>query len=509
MTSLRRVFTAWALVASACGGQEEQAVRPQDTLAVPGAGAAGLAPAAPRIVLLYATCSLNRDYTAAYDPAVTFTPHLAAFAAEAAVFGDHWTETGLSGTDFASILSGTQAERHGVYKHPRELAPEVELVFEAFARAGWETFHWAEHGMAAPKYGYSEGVLPKNRFRERLAADDRRLQRLLAALAREPERRALLATTFTLTHSPYPLEHLDELLRVHPEAARGLERAEIERLHALYAEHFVPLQTRHAETVATLGLDAAEVERLARVVELAYAAGVHHLDAELGAVLGLLAEQGLADETLVVFTADHGETLQRAHRLFPWTHSPELAPETLRPPLLVRGPGVQPGRITGVTRSIDVFPTVAGLAGVPLAPDVVQGVDLSAVLRGERALPPLTAHVHGTLRQWSFFTPDLIENVRVGKKEGPRYFRWRRGGDAWEFEVFEPDSQEPDRDRFDPDEPLHAAAAAELWAYRQRQIEAFRRFFPKEAQSKEEELGHLGEEELRALSALGYVESDH
>jgi arylsulfatase A-like enzyme len=505
MIPLRRAWCAWAFVAAGCG---EPAPPPEAEVAraavEPAEGAT-----APRIVLLYATCSLNRDYTAAYDPSVPFTPHLAALARESAVFEDHWTETGLSGTDFASILTGTHAERHGVYKHPRELAQGVELVFEAFARAGWETFHWAEHGMAAPKYGYSEGVAPKNRFRERMAADDRRLQRLLGALAREPERRALLATTFTLTHSPYSLETLDELLADHPERARGLARAEIERLHALYAEHFVPLQTRHAETLAALGLAPDEVERLAQVVELAYEASVHHLDRELGALLALLDEHDLADETLLVFTADHGETLQRAQRLFPWTHSPELAPETLRPPLVVRGPGVRAGRIRGVTRSIDLFPTVAGLAGVPVAPGTVQGVDLSAALRGTGELPALAAPVHGTLRQWSFFTPDLIENVRVGKKEGPFYFRWSRAGDAWEFEVLELASDEPDRDRFDPDDPLHAAAAAELWAYRQRQIEAFRRFFPKEAQSRAEELGHLGEEELRALSALGYIESDH
>jgi arylsulfatase A-like enzyme len=501
MSSLRGIWAVGALLAAACG--ETAAPAPADAPTTK-ARPEGVA---PRIVLLYATCSLNREHLTPYAPDVAFTPRLAAFGAEAAVLGDHWTEAGLSGTDFASILTGTHAERHGVYKHPRALEPEVELVFEAFARDGWETFYWCAHGMAAPKYGYAEGVPPKNQFRERLSADDRRLQRLLGALARAPERRAFLATTFTLTHSPYSLDGLDALLDDHPERARGLERAEIKRLHALYEKNYIRLQTQHEATLAELGLAPAEAERLAQVVELAYEAGVHHLDREFGAVLDLLAQHGLADETLVVFTADHGETLQRAHRLFPWTHSPELVPETLRPPCLLRGPGIVPGRIAGITRSIDLFPTLAGLARVPLAEGVVQGTDLSATLRGEAPLPPLTAHVHGTLRQWSFFTPDLIENARVAKKEGSLLCRWRLTDGAWEFEVFDLSSNDPERDRFDADDPVHAAAAADLLAYRQRQIEAFRRTNPKEAASKEEELERLGEEELRALSALGYIES--
>ena len=69
-------------------------------------------------------------------------------------------------------------------------------------------------------------------------------------------------------------------------------------------------------------------------------------------------ERGLRDESLVVFTADHGELLYRDNALFPWSHDFQLAPEVLRAPLLIRGPGVAPGRAEWVTRSIDLYPTI-------------------------------------------------------------------------------------------------------------------------------------------------------
>ena len=74
-----------------------------------------------------------------------------------------------------------------------------------------------------------------------------------------------------------------------------------------------------------------------------------------------------------------------------WTHGFILSADDIVVPLIVRGPGVPPRRIDAVTRSIDVFPTIAGLAGLPLPPGSVQGTDLSAALRGTAPMPPLLA----------------------------------------------------------------------------------------------------------------------
>jgi hypothetical protein len=90
-------------------------------------------PPKPRLIVLYATCTVNKDFLAPYSDGIDFTPNFARFGHEAAVFTSHQTEAGISGPAFASIYSGAQADRHGVFKHPKKLNDDLYLIFEAFA----------------------------------------------------------------------------------------------------------------------------------------------------------------------------------------------------------------------------------------------------------------------------------------------------------------------------------------------------------------------------------------
>lgn len=76
----------------------------------------------PRLVLLYATCSLNKDFLSPYDPAVRYTPSLEHFGRDAIIFDRHQTESGQSGTAFASLFSASQAPLHGIYERPSRLS---------------------------------------------------------------------------------------------------------------------------------------------------------------------------------------------------------------------------------------------------------------------------------------------------------------------------------------------------------------------------------------------------
>ena len=118
----------------------------------------------PRLVLLYLTCTLNKHYLSPYNPAVTYTPQLEAFSRRGVVFRRHQTEAGLSGVAFASILTGTQAARHGVFSHPGRLSDSAHLVTEAFAAEGFDTYFWADHEMASPALNYAQGVVAENVF---------------------------------------------------------------------------------------------------------------------------------------------------------------------------------------------------------------------------------------------------------------------------------------------------------------------------------------------------------
>lgn len=137
----------------------------------------------------------------------------------------------------------------------------------------------------------------------------------------------------------------------------------------------------------------------ARRARAAYYALCSFVDAHVGRVLAALTESGVEDQTLVVYTSDHGEMLGD-HEL--WWKSAMYEPSA-GVPLLMRGPGVMPNAIVDAPVSLlDVTATIADAVGLP-KPSHWRGQSLLPALRGERPLPADRAvfseyHGHGVSR---------------------------------------------------------------------------------------------------------------
>jgi arylsulfatase A-like enzyme len=116
---------------------------------------------------------------------------------------------------------------------------------------------------------------------------------------------------------------------------------------------------------------------------------VEDLDRSTGAVLAALERLGLATQTLVVVTSDNGADYEGSPGGLRGRKQ-ETYEGGMRVPLLVRWPGrVSSGVVSeAMAMNIDLFPTLLGLAGLPLPPDrVIDGVDLTAVWRSGAASP--------------------------------------------------------------------------------------------------------------------------
>lgn len=116
-----------------------------------------------------------------------------------------------------------------------------------------------------------------------------------------------------------------------------------------------------------------------------YYAHITATDAALGRILSALAESGLEENTIVVFTSDHGDMLfSHAHgwKAKPWRESVGI-------PLLVRYPGQVPANRTSDAPIglVDMMPTLLGFVGAPI-PDGVEGIDLTALMRGDESAAP-------------------------------------------------------------------------------------------------------------------------
>lgn len=106
-----------------------------------------------------------------------------------------------------------------------------------------------------------------------------------------------------------------------------------------------------------------------------YYASVTYMDAQVGKVLQTLEEEGLEDNTIVIFTSDHGFLLGE-HRF--WMKV-SLLEESVRVPLIIKIPGQEPAVSHSLVELLDLYPTIAELAGLDYS-EHLQGKSLVPVM---------------------------------------------------------------------------------------------------------------------------------
>ena len=106
---------------------------------------------------------------------------------------------------------------------------------------------------------------------------------------------------------------------------------------------------------------------------------ISHMDAAIGRVLAALADNGLAENTVVVYTADHGLAVGR-HGLL---GKQNLYDHSIRVPLILHAPTLPSGQtVETLTYTFDLYPTLCELADVP-APETVESRSLLRLIEGE------------------------------------------------------------------------------------------------------------------------------
>ncbi len=164
-------------------------------------------------------------------------------------------------------------------------------------------------------------------------------------------------------------------------------------------------------------------ENAKRAIQGFYAS-VSFADAQLGIVLDALDDTGLADNTVVVFTSDHGYHLGE-HGL--WMKG-TLFENSARVPLIFAGLGIEAkgSKTDALAEMIDIYPTLAELAGVP-APGYLSGVSLVPALSDPSA----------TLRDSALTQLGSGYTVRTARY---RYTRWGKGRSSANMELYDRES---------------------------------------------------------------------
>ena len=127
--------------------------------------------------------------------------------------------------------------------------------------------------------------------------------------------------------------------------------------------------------------DALPEDIKAQVIRL-YDAEIQYCDREIGRLLETLRKRGVMENTFVVITSDHGEEFWEHQQ---YNHGHSTFSEVARVPLIITGPGIEPGVRAQSVELIDLYPTLATWASSPL-PQNIHGSDLSPVLAGNDGL---------------------------------------------------------------------------------------------------------------------------
>jgi len=204
---------------------------------------------------------------------------------------------------------------------------------------------------------------PDEKHTDALEAEDAAW--VLERCAKKTDRPFFLAVGFFRPHTPYvaPKKYFD--------------------MHPLASMPVVQGVKEDQADIPPAGLGSYKKEQdkltddLRREARQAYNASISFMDAQVGKVVDSLDRLGLSDNTIIVFTSDHGYHVGE-HGLW---QKMSIFEESARVPLLIVAPGAKKG---GVAKSpvshLDLFPTLAELCGVT-PPSNVQGQSLASMLK--------------------------------------------------------------------------------------------------------------------------------
>jgi arylsulfatase A-like enzyme len=140
---------------------------------------------------------------------------------------------------------------------------------------------------------------------------------------------------------------------------------------------------------------------------------IAYFDSQFPALLAALREAGLLEDSILVLTADHGEDfLEHGHI----KHCRTVFDTSIKTPLIVRAPGVEPRVVTAPVQNLDIVPTLLDYAGIDAAGLPLEGRSLRPLIEGrEDGGPRHQIASQATFRSASDGRFKLIHNLRDGR----------------------------------------------------------------------------------------------
>ncbi|MFH0944538.1 MAG: sulfatase [Planctomycetota bacterium] len=298
---------------------------------------------AGRNLLLIAVDTLRADHLGAYGYERPTSPAIDRLFAFSIVFEDAHSSSSWTLPAFASLMTSTYSSTHRCWQFDNFLESSFTTLAELMSDAGYHTAAIVSHIFLGRKYGLNQGFVEYDDSLVQSNLEDSHMaitssvitDRALAFLKRESER-SDGRPWFLWTH------YFDPHIFYQP--------------HEEFAEQFGRFRP----------LDRYDGE-------------IAYTDLHIGRLLEYLEESDFAQNTVVVFVADHGEEFMDHGGM---EHGKSLFREVERVPFAVRVPGLDPRKVTQPVRGVDLMPTLLDLLDVETGPLPMAGRSLLALMKG-------------------------------------------------------------------------------------------------------------------------------
>ena len=402
----------------------------------------------PTNVLLLVVDDL-RPELGAYGHEEMVTPNIDRLAATGLTFRRAYVHQAVCAPSRISLLTGLRPDSTDAHHYAtklRDVLPDAVTLPEHFRDHGYTTvgvrgkvFHHAEDGKGAWSRGpiraegeghgrgyLTEAAIAKSKAQgqgpafESPAVPDtayedgkiaaRAVEQLTRLAEREEEQPFFLAVGFLKPHLPFNV----------PQNYWDLYPRDETRLPANYvppenAPQWALTDYGELRNYADIPASGPVPRETAISLIRGYRASVSYVDAQVGRVLDALEEEGLRENTIVVLWGDHGFKIGE-HRS--WSKHTNFEIDT-RVPLIARTPGMETAGATtdALVETVDLYPTLADLVGVPVPPQH-QGRSFAPLL--DRPDRPWKDAVFGQYRRGG---PDGVLG-RTVRTDRYRYVEW-------------------------------------------------------------------------------------
>jgi choline-sulfatase len=363
-------------------------------------------------ILFIISDDLTTTAVSSYENAAGYTPNIDQLASEGTRFTRAYCQYPVCGPSRASMMSGYYPHATGTfgYVSGREnIGPDKKMWPQLFKENGWFTarvskiYHmgvpidiekgsngtddalswnerynsqgpeWTAAGEAELVQNNPFGLLPRKGGNvmtivkadggDKVHSDGKTAEKASELIRTHKDKPFFLAVGLVRPHVPFvaPKPYFDRFPYqqvVLPPKVKG---------------DWDDIPARGINYVTTLNARMTEEQQKKAIA--AYYASVSYMDAQVGKILNTLKEEGLEDNTIVIFTSDHGFHL--AEHDF-WMKV-SLKEESVRVPLIVKIPGKKAQVTDSFVELIDLYPTIAQLAGVEVQ-DEIQGLSFVPTL---------------------------------------------------------------------------------------------------------------------------------